>query len=170
MKKRVFKFYSNYEKEEIWLNKMAADGWHCIDYVFGRYTFERGEPCQYTYRLQLLDYPPRHVESAAYLEFLEEVGIEMVASHLRWVYLRKKTADGPFELFSDRESRIAHYKRIIIMLLPLAIVNLVFGLGFHGAWQPLNVFNLGAAILLGNSMISYYRRILSFEKEGQVWE
>ncbi len=28
MKKRVVKFYSNYEKEEAWLNQMAAEGWH----------------------------------------------------------------------------------------------------------------------------------------------
>lgn len=57
MKKRVFKFYTNYEKEEAWLNEMAASGWHCIDYLFGRYMFEKGEPGAYIYRIQPLYSP-----------------------------------------------------------------------------------------------------------------
>src|SRR5690625_1824528 len=104
MKKRVIKFYSNYEKEEAWLNKMAAQGWHCVDYIFGRYTFEKGKPGEYIYRLQLIEHHYTHAKSADYLEFLEETGVEFIASHIRWVYLRKKAEDGPFELFSDKES------------------------------------------------------------------
>lgn len=170
MKKRVFKCFTNYEKEEIWLNQMAAQGWHCVDYFLCRYTFEKGEPGEYTYRIQLLDQVPTHVESAAYLEFLEEAGIQAVASSMRWVYLRKKTADGPFEIFSDRESRIAHYRRIIYMLLPLGLVNLLFGLGILGRWEPINIFNLGGAVLLAMPMVGYYRRIQALEKEGQIRE
>lgn len=170
MKKRVFKCFTNYEKEEIWLNQMAAQGWHCVDYFPCRYTFEKGEPGEYTYRIQLLDQVPTHVESAAYLEFLEEAGIQAVASSMRWVYLRKKTADGPFEIFSDRESRIAHYRRIIYMLLPLGLVNLLFGLGILGRREPINIFNLGGAVLLAMPMVGYYRRIQALEKEGQIRE
>src|SRR5690606_15366944 len=102
MKKTVIKFYSNFEKEEQWLNRMAAQGWHCTDYALGRYVFEKGEPGEYIYRLQLLDYPAAHAESAAYLAFLEETGVEVIATWFRWVFLRKKAADGPFEIFSDR--------------------------------------------------------------------
>ncbi len=57
---------------------------------FGRYLFEKGSPGAYVYRIELLQYMPGHPEGAAYLEFLAESGIEVVASSLRWVYLRKK--------------------------------------------------------------------------------
>ena len=33
-----------------------------------------------------------------------------------WVILRKKAADGPFELYTDTDSQIEHYKKILIML------------------------------------------------------
>lgn len=170
MKKKMFKFYSNYEKEEAWLNEMASKGWHCVDYVFGRYTFEKGEPGEYIYRLQLLEYYTNHAESVEYLEFLEDAGIEVIASHVRWVYLRKKAADGPFELFSDRKSRIAHYKRIISMLLPLALVNYYFSLGFFAHNQLYNLGNLLAAILLTFPVVSYYKRMQALGKETDIRE
>lgn len=170
MKERVYKFYSNYEKEEAWLNKMAAAGWHCTDYIFGRYTFEQGKPGEYVYRIQLLEHAPTHIESEAYLEFLEEAGIEMVATHLRWIYLRKKAKDGPFELFSDKDSRITHYNRIIVMLLPIALFNLLFGLGLAGHFRPMNSLNLTAATVLAFPIISYYRRVSDLKKEGKISE
>ena len=54
----------------------------------------------------MLENHPDSPESRKYLEFLEEAGIERVGSYMRWVYLRKKAADGPFDLFSDYESRM----------------------------------------------------------------
>ena len=153
MKKRVFKFYSNYEKEEAWLNEMAASGWHCVDYLFGRYTFEKGEPGEYIYRIQLLEYYTNHAESVTYLGFLEDTGVEVIASHIRWVYLRKKAIEGPFELFSD-----------------LAIVNFLFGSRLLGNPKPVNLFNLGVALLLAVPIISYYKRVQALEKESQIRE
>lgn len=170
MRKRVIKFYSNFEKEEVWLNKMAAQGWHLIDYVFGRYTFEKGKPGKYIYRLQFLEHHPTHIESADYLEFLEEAGVEVIASHVRWVYLRKKAEDGPFEIFSDRESRIAHYKKINMVLLPIAIVNLLFGVGLIGHARPINFLNLAAGAALCIPIFNHYRRILALQKESQIRE
>ncbi|NLL48245.1 MAG: DUF2812 domain-containing protein [Firmicutes bacterium] len=170
MKKRVYKVFTNYEKEEVWLNRMAASGWHCTDYFFCRYIFTKGEPGEYTYRIQLLDNSPDHPENAEYLELLADAGIEVISSHLRWVYLRKKTAAGPFELFSDRESRIAHYKKIITMLLPVALVNFAFGFGLLHNPKAINSLNLAAALLVTYPLISYYRRIQALEKDGQIHE
>lgn len=170
MRRRVFKMYVNYEKEEKWLNQMAAEGWHCVDYVFGRYIFEEGEPGEYTYRIQLLENHLKHPDSVAYLQFLEDAGIEMIATYVRWIYLRKKTASGSFELFSDRESRITHYKRIMSMLLPMAIVNFVFGVGLLGNPRPINLLNLAAACLLAIPIFSYYRRMQALQKDGIIRE
>lgn len=167
---RVFKLYNNYEKEEIWLNEMAAKGFHCVDYCFGRYLFERGTPGEYIYRIQLLEYMPKHPESIPYLEFLEETGVEMIASHLRWVYLRKKAADGPFELFSDQDSRIKHYKQIIFMFLPLIAINLFFGLGFIVSRQIINLANLTAGTALLIPCLIYFRRLRKLQKDSQIYE
>ena len=170
MKKRVIRFFTNYDKEEQWLNEMAAQGWHLMDYVWGRYLFQKGKPGEYIYRIQLLENPIDHKGSAAYLEFLEEAGIETVASSLRWVYLRKKAAEGPFELFSDRESRIAHYQRIILMLLPLAIVNLLFGLRIFSDDSAISVLNLAAAAAMAIPITRYRKKIAKLERERLIRE
>lgn len=112
MKHIVRKAYWDYEKEEAWLNEMSAKGFVLTDYSWCRYVFEEGNRNEYTYRLELLEYLPTHPESIAYLRFLEESGVEFVSSYMRWVYLRKKTADGSFDLYSDGASKIKHYQRI----------------------------------------------------------
>lgn len=59
---KKIKFFSNYEKEEIWLNEMAAKGLNLISVSFCRYGFEDGTPGEYNYRLELLDESPTHDE------------------------------------------------------------------------------------------------------------
>ena len=54
-------------------------------------------------------------ERVAYIKFLEENGVEYVASYMWWVFFRKKSSEGPFDIYSDIESRIKHYKRINIL-------------------------------------------------------
>lgn len=169
-KQRIFKLFVNYEKEEAWLNKLAAQGLHCVDYMMGRYTFEKGAPGEYTYRIQLLENVPTQAESRAYLEFLEESGVEHIASHLRWVYLRKKTVDGPFELFSDISSRIAHYRRVVTMFIPIFLANFMFGLrAFHGGYS-FSLLNLGAALLLAIPLLAYSRQLFTLSKERKIRE
>ena len=113
MNRRIWKLFFawDYEKEETWLNQMAARGLHFIEYTFpGRYTFEEGAPGEYIYRLEYLK--GRYEEDRNYIEFLNETGVEQVTQFLRWGYFRKKSAEGPFELYSDIDSRIGHYRRI----------------------------------------------------------
>ena len=63
-------------------------------------------------------------ESQQYIKFIEDTGAEQIGSYMRWVYFRKKTSDGPFDLFSDLSSRINHLNRIISLLFALSIFNL----------------------------------------------
>lgn len=125
MKRKVFRLFMDYEKEEAWLNSLANQGWNLVSFTVGVYTFERGTPGEYTYRLELLDNLPSHMESKNYLEFMEESGIECVDTHLRWVYFRKKRADGPFTLYSDNRSKIRHYQRIVLLFGVIGLANLV---------------------------------------------
>lgn len=168
MKKTVYKIFGNYEKEEAWLNQMSSQGWQCVDYFLTRYRFERGKPGEYVYRIQLLENSPRHPESTSYLEFLDDMGIEVFSVYYRWVYLKKKATEGPFELYSDLDSRIKHYRLIMQFLIPIASLN--FLMTVIGKNWPLNLLNLTATILLGIPSWAYHRRILELKEEQKIRE
>ncbi len=124
MKKVIWKGYFDFEKEERWLNEMAAKGFALTRYTWCRYEFEETEPGEYIYRIELLKEHARHPESRRYIEFTEETGAEYVTSYFRWVYFRKKAALGPFELYSDLESRIGHYRRVRLFWLVLLFLEI----------------------------------------------
>lgn len=131
MRHNVWKTFAswNYDKEENWLNDMSSRGLQLVNPGIGRYTFEEGVPGAYQYRIEYLDKWPRNPESAAYIRFMEESGIEHVGSIKNWVYFRKKTSDGPFDLFNDIDSRIRHIKkifRLMVCLLPILLYCTVY--------------------------------------------
>lgn len=182
MKSVVRRLFINFEKEEKWLNDMTAKGMHFIDYSFGRYLFEEGEPGEYIYRLELLDQLPSHPESIAYIKFMEEAGIECVGSYMRWVYFRKKASEGPFDLYSDYDSRIKYYKKIISLVGVLGFVNLLAAIGNVVAGLEIG-FNRGPSfnmfISLANwavvitfipMFVSYLRKIKKMKEEKKLYE
>ena len=171
MRHSIMKLFMDYEKEEKWLNDMSAKGLQLVHYSFPRYTFEEGEPGEYNYRIQLLENIPSHLESQAYIRFLEEVGVEMVGSYIRWVYFRTKTADGPFELYSDRESRIRHYGQICLMIGAVGAINLGVGLMYvFGTELKVGWLNLFAAALAAVPVTFYGRRMLKLKRAQKIFE
>ena len=121
--------FADMDKEEAWINEMAEKGFNFQDNFFIRYTFSEGTPNEYTYRIELLEHKPNHPLGHQYIAFLKETGVECVTTSGRWAYFRKKTADGPFDLYSDTDARIQHYKRVLsytsfILLLNLVILTL----------------------------------------------
>jgi hypothetical protein len=130
MKHVIRKPYWNYEKEEQWLNEMSARGLAMCDYSWCRYVFEDAPKGEYIYRIELLENKATHPESRKYIEFLEDTGVEFVASYMRWVYFRKKAADGPFDLYSDIDSKIRHYRRVLSFWTVFAGIEF-----FAGAWN-----------------------------------
>lgn len=111
--KTIYRIFVDYEKEEKWLNEMAQSGWALESFRLMRYVFKQVETGTSTYRIELLSNLPSHPESKAYMAFLDEVGIEVVDTSYRWIFLRKRTSDGPFQLYSDFDSMIQREKRII---------------------------------------------------------
>ncbi len=176
LKKR--KIFFNHEKEERWLNEMAAKGYHLVHYSWGKYTFEKGTPGEYIYRLELLDELPSHPESKDYIQFMEEQGVQCVATSLRWVFFRKKAKDGPFEIYSDHASRLKHYQKIagllglvcgINLLLALVNFNSVIHLSDSTFVLYVSLVNWLAVILLAPLFISYWRRINRLKKEMELY-
>jgi hypothetical protein len=115
----------NFDKEEKWLNEMSEKGLQLTDVKAIRYKFDEGKTNEYTYRIELLDNLPSSKKSRDYLRFLEETGVEMIGSYLRWVYLRKKKSEGDFDLFSDLDSRISHLTRILYFLAVFIPIELL---------------------------------------------
>ena len=108
-----------FEKEEEWLNEMAANGWVLESVGFCKYTFVRCEPGEYTVRTEMHPYDDQ------YVKFMEETGAEYVGRMMMWIYFRKKTEDGVFDLYSDIDSKISHLDRIGKVLLAIGGANLI---------------------------------------------
>jgi Protein of unknown function (DUF2812). len=181
MKHKVWKLYIDYAKEEKWLNEMAQKGMHMVDYTIGCYLFEEGKPGEYIYRLELLKELPGHPESAAYLKFMEDNGVEVVATYIRWVYFRKKASEGSFEIYTDRTGKIKHAKRIISLVATLFALNLAvacynLGLGISFGWDrpPYNAFvsllGFAVAAVLLTIIISQCRIIRKVKKDAEILE
>ncbi|MBP1574433.1 MAG: DUF2812 domain-containing protein [Oscillospiraceae bacterium] len=179
MRKVIKKFFWawEYEKEEKWLNEMAAKGLALVDYSFCRYSFEPCEPGEYSFKIQLLEHNPNHPESEQYIRFMEETGAEQVASYLNWVYFRKKTSEGPFEIFSDIESKMNHLILVKKLLLPIGILNIsvafmnFVNLGFnapHFLWAPF--INVACAVLIFAGLSGINKKIKALKKEHNIFE
>ena len=176
------KIFIDFEKEEKWINDMASKGFNFIYYSPIKYVFEQGTPGEYIYRTELLDKVPSHPESKAYIRFMEETGAECVDTHLRWVFFRKKAADGAFDIYSDYASRIKHYKRVLSFMGTLwglnigsAVYNLWIGLlvgaerGFYlNAY--LSSLNWLVAVAFMPMLVSYYKKIRKMKKDKKLYE
>lgn len=123
---KKYKVFVNYQKEERWINEMAAAGWHLIKYSFLKYTFEKGEPGKYDYCIELLADLPATDKGKEYLSFMEEAGVEHVTQYSSWAYFRKEATGEPFEIYTDYESRKKHLMRIITLLSVVMLMNLGF--------------------------------------------
>ncbi len=183
MKRKAYRFYVNYKKEEEWLNRLEQRGLHFVDFSFpGRYLFEEGRPGEYIYRLELLPSLPSNPESAAYIRFMEESGVECVCTYLRWAYFRKKASEGAFEIYTDLEGKLKHAWRVLALLLPLFALNLGvaaqnLGIGLHytaGGWPGFNayfsVLNGAVAGVLLTVIVAQGRLIHSLKKDSKIRE
>lgn len=112
----------DFDKEEVWLNEMAAAGWSLYKVGFCMYYFERTEPDEYIVRLEMRG------RDDEYIAFTEETGAEYIGRVTKWIYFRRKSELGSFELFSDLDSRISHLGRIAALLRVLAYMNIIIGI------------------------------------------
>ena len=176
MRTIIRKAYWDYENEEMWLNEMSAKGLALIDYTWCRYVFADCEPGEYIYRIELLEYLPSHALSRSYINFVEETGVEHISSYMRWVYFRRKASDGPFDIYSDIDSKIRHYRRILCLLAPIGLVN--FSAGLNGAinfnriipMTFLSCLNFVVVCLLGVVCAKYIGKTRKLQKEKQLRE
>lgn len=154
MRQIVRKLFFDFEKEELFLNNMSANGLALSKYSWGKYVFDEAAKGEYIYRLELLEHPIDSMESQNYIQFMKETGAELVTTYHRWAYFRKKASDGDFNIYSDIDSRLKHYERIRILFLA------VIGFNFFAGFFNLFVGNLHKSS--GYPAINIYVGIISF--------
>ncbi|MFC1872056.1 DUF2812 domain-containing protein [Chloroflexota bacterium] len=126
---RKFKWFWPWqdEQEEAWLMSMSQKGWHlssvglpCI------YRFLAGEKRDYVYRLDYPMYKKRDQQD--YLQLFSDAGWEYLGKMSNMAhYFRKEAGEGEtLEIFTDVESKIAKYKRVLTYLTFLAVIYIVF--------------------------------------------
>lgn len=178
MRKVVYKgfFVWNFEKEEKWLNEMATKGFALISVGPFRYEFEDSLPDEYEVRLELLKKSVDNPESESYIRFVEETGAEYIGTFNRWVYFRKKTKEGSFELYSDNSSKIKQIERIIGSILFIVLLNIFFGaeniyfmLSLDSAFNAMGFINLflGAFGLIG--IIRLWKKKKKLERDKDIY-
>ena len=179
MRKIIHKWFWiwNFDKEEQWLNEMAAKGLCLVSTGFCKYEFEDCLPGEYHIRMQLLDKLPHHPESQKYIEFLEDTGAEQVGSFTRWVFFRKKASLGDFDLFSDNASRVKYLTSMLSFITLVVALNLLIGLenlaiasftGFPGNY--LGFLNLAIGLVGLPGVIKLWKKRNRIKKESQLFE
>lgn len=154
----------DFEKEEQWLNEMAKSGWALCAVGFCRYTFEKCEPGEYIIRMEM------HGVDDAYIDFMSETGALYIGRISQWIYFRKNTDNGLFDIFSDIDSRINHLDRIGKLLEILGFGNII--VGFANSY---NATNMGVVSLLMATLVMYglgriHGKKEALEKEQQLYE
>lgn len=152
----------DFDKEDQWLNEMALSGWVLDSVGFCKYNFVKCEPGEYTVRLEM------HDPDDEYVAFMEETGAEFIGRMVKWIYFRKKAVDGPFEIFSDIDSKISHLDQIGKMLTLVGIANLLLGISV--IQNSFGEINLLCATLLMYGLGRIHGKKEALEKERMVRE
>ena len=154
--KRYFRYYTiaDYEREQKWLNAMSRSGWNFVRTNGFIYTFEKGTPGEYIYKIDLPNDSMTDVEVDAYYKFMEECGIEVVSSFKFWHYLRKKSADGPFDAANNTMGQ-------------LSMVNKAYGMATKMLCIVIAIF--AVIILALNIAISFVNGVAAEFMSGVVY-
>lgn len=120
MKKKKFRFFIDHENEEKWINDMAEQGWHLKKFWPFVFVFEKGDPGAYIYRNEMV-----LARKKDYFEFLETMDVERVHQFGVWSYFRKKTTDGPFDIYSDSTDKMRYLTKINRLFIFVCILNML---------------------------------------------
>ncbi|MBQ8510009.1 MAG: DUF2812 domain-containing protein [Clostridia bacterium] len=181
MRHKIHKWFWvwDFDKEEKWLNEMAAKGMSLVSVGWCTYWFEDTDAGAYQYRLELLEKSPEHPESRKYISFVEETGAEYLGSVINWVYFRRPTNSGEFELHSDHATRIKHLNRILRLLLVLMLCNLYpaiyngwlyFGVSHFTLNLVCACISLAVELLVAAGLLIVLRKRRKLEREGKLFE
>ncbi|MBE5881959.1 MAG: DUF2812 domain-containing protein [Lachnospiraceae bacterium] len=118
-----FKLYFDKDEETKWLNEKADEGWALTGFFAGFYTFEKCEKGKWKYQI---DFGQKFgTATEDYREFMADAGIEIVQCWGYWIILRKLASAGDFQLYTDVESSIEHYSKILKLFKVVTIIEII---------------------------------------------
>ena len=108
VRRSIFKtIFINFQKEENWLNNMCKQGYALQEISNRYYIFEPCKPGEYIYRIEFLKQETMNKhEKTAYLNFMKEMDVDLIASLNRWQYYRRDAALGEFKVYLHIDSKI----------------------------------------------------------------
>ena len=126
------------EKEEAWLREMAKSGLHLVKpSPFGYYSFVTREPHDIAYRLDF-QLSSKNKDRDSYFQMFKDADWEHVGEMSGWQYFRKEVKDGEVpEIFTDNESKIVKYQRLLgylVIFMPIWVVILLNGAISRLSW------------------------------------
>jgi len=160
------------EREEAWLSDMASQGYHLARLPFpGVYDFTQGDQTETVYRLDFPYVAGQEYES--YLQLFEDAGWEHVGKMGGWQYFRRSVEPGETaEIFSDLDSKIKKYQRLLtylVIFLPIWAVVLPDNLDRYSRVLGITVTVLFTAftLLYAFAMIMIFRRIQQLNEQKE---
>ena len=155
---KKFRVYFDKDLEEEWLKEMSSQGWGFKKFFLCVYTFEQCKPNEYNYQIDLLENWDGDREN--FSSFMEEAGVEVISQWYRWVYLRKKAVDGPFEMYTDAQSKIAQYSRIQRFFMIAMFIEIICFIIEFNALLETGMFLIGAFTVLIGIIIGVFLRMV----------
>lgn len=118
---KKFKSFTNFDKEESWLNDMARQGFRFIKKTSFGYEFESGKPENATIKMDYRTFKKRE-DFEDYCALFEDSGWEHIAGTKSsgYQYFKKVDTQGSEDIFSDVASKVGRYKRLSDMWAALA--------------------------------------------------
>lgn len=147
-----FRLYWDKDAETKWLNEMAQQGWAMTSFFAGFYTFEECAKGKWSYQIDFGEKFFRCTED--YRDFMREAGIEILQNWGYWIILRKPADEGEFQLYTDVESSIEHYTKILRMFKVAGILEIIcFFLELWGALNGVQIAWVYAFIILALGVV-----------------
>ena len=161
---KKFRVYFDKDTEQDWIMEMSNQGWAFENFFLGVYTFKPSEPGEYIYQIDLLD--DWMGDKKDFSEFMEDSGVEVVAQWYRWVFLRKRAEEGPFEMYTDIESKIVQYKRMEKFFLVILILeSIIFLVEFLAAIRTRSMALIIATMLIGLIVMILFHNVLKCKEK-----
>ena len=113
------------EKEEAWLSEMAKQGLHLDNVPFpGNYHFKNSKAANFVYQLDYQALKTKDKDSC--LQLFSDAGWEQIGEMVGWMYFRYKVTQGEVpEVYSNLESKIGKYERVMLQLVIILPIMLL---------------------------------------------
>ena len=168
------KIFFDIEKETKWLNSLAKQGYRLTGKSGFTYRFKMFEKGAYIYQVEKRK-PFTSDKNLDYIDFISNLDINTVAIQWGWFYFEKENDGKDFELFTDIQSKISHYKNLIFTLLIIGFFSLsILSSGVQGPYILNISFPLVANSLIvlfaAFTIIKYFIKIHKLKKERFINE